>query len=91
MDFIFQCMYMYMFLCFSFSLFSPLDSLGGKSVEQSPSTPVTNDPEEEDGGRIVPQLKIGADGTIQIDEDRYSLIISIGRIIVKMKYMYLVL
>ncbi|XP_019849388.1 PREDICTED: transcription factor TFIIIB component B'' homolog isoform X2 [Amphimedon queenslandica] len=56
------------------SLASPPDSQGGKSVEespssQSPSTPVNNDPEEEDGGRIVPQLKIGADGTIQIDED----------------------
>ena len=52
-------------------LFSPPDAPGDKSVEESPSTPVNNDPEEEEGGRIVPQLKIGADGTIQIDEERY--------------------
>lgn len=59
-------------VCFSVSfLFSPPDAPGDKSVEESPSTPVNNDPEEEEGGRIVPQLKIGADGTIQIDEERY--------------------
>ena len=27
--------------------------------------------EVEDEGRIVPQLKIGADGSIQLDEARY--------------------
>ena len=30
--------------------------------------------EEDEGndGRVVPQLKIGPDGTIQVDEDRYN-------------------
>ena len=34
----------------------------------------------EDEGRIVPQLKIGADGSIQLDETRYMYMYIISTI-----------
>ena len=40
----------------------------------------------EDEGRIVPQLKIGADGSIQLDEARYMLLYCLSYFIPRYKY-----
>ncbi len=38
---------------------------------------------EEDEGRIVPQLKIGIDGSIMIDEQRYGHVYSVYVIFIR--------